>query len=906
MKLKLGDWQTSKTIKVDRINGSTYSTVQDFINLSQSAGRITGGEITEHDATHINIASGTGWIRIADDTSTLKFFDWEGVEELSIGEDSTNQIYVDYNSGNPIILNDTENTRLDLDTQFPLGTVVRDNNHLHIINNPYWVSDSLTNIIQRFEGTQGVVRRDQIVGGLILGETGTRNVTVSAGRTWSRLNDYDIEAIDTSDSDTFDAYYSDGSGGWNVSHLETQWDNLQYDDGSGTLATLGNNQYGVLWWYIETDGDLVCIYGVDEYSNVAGAEAEPVPTQLPQRIQQHGLFIGRFIFQKSAATTTSISSAFDIQLSFSGGGTSVHNDLSGLQGGTAGEYYHLTAARHTDLTDGGDSTLHYHATDRARANHTGTQTASTISDFDTEVSNNTDVSANTSARHDAVTLGTNTASALSLSGQQLSIGDVFIQLSGDEMSGKLSFVNSSLGDNRILEITSAKFQPTGPLFPVNFVPIFEPAADISNLYGSVNALSLEQSSFNVTNAIGSQYQVKVQTGYTGTLTSAIGLQIINPNKVEASATVENVIGLDILDLTTGSVTNKAIQTNISSGSGKHNLYISGTADNYFAGNIGIGVTSPTRLIDLKEIRTSNTSNQLANFRQVWSPTTTSGAQFPTVFQLLPEYNSTHTPASGFLTGLRTFAYVRDTGVIAVRNCDIYTANSGNGTVPTISDVVIRGVGNTASGAITTYTALTIQSSTAAGTNNGLLQQGAGMINYFQGPTLFGATGTARTSLSVSDDLTPYTNNTYDLGNSTYKWNDVWATNATIQTSDLKDKRDIKDSQLGLDFINALRPVEYKWKDYTETYEQEVVIGYDENNEEIKTVETIETTFVHTRPHYGLIAQEVKAELDNLGIDFAGYIENESGLGLRYTEFIAPLIKSIQELTVRVEALEGQV
>jgi hypothetical protein len=35
----------------------------------------------------------------------------------------------------------------------------------------------------------------------------------------------------------------------------------------------------------------------------------------------------------------------------------------------------------------------------ARTNHTGTQTAATISDFDTEVSNNTDVTANTSARH---------------------------------------------------------------------------------------------------------------------------------------------------------------------------------------------------------------------------------------------------------------------------------------------------------------------------------------------------------------------------------------------------------------------------------------------------------------------------------------------------------------------------
>lgn len=38
-----------------------------------------------------------------------------------------------------------------------------------------------------------------------------------------------------------------------------------------------------------------------------------------------------------------------------------------------------------------------------RLNHTGTQLASTISDFDIEVSNNTDVLANTASRHDAAT-----------------------------------------------------------------------------------------------------------------------------------------------------------------------------------------------------------------------------------------------------------------------------------------------------------------------------------------------------------------------------------------------------------------------------------------------------------------------------------------------------------------------
>lgn len=48
-----------------------------------------------------------------------------------------------------------------------------------------------------------------------------------------------------------------------------------------------------------------------------------------------------------------------------------HNSLSDLQGGTTNEYYHLTSAQQTDLTDGGNSSLHYHSTDRDLANATG-------------------------------------------------------------------------------------------------------------------------------------------------------------------------------------------------------------------------------------------------------------------------------------------------------------------------------------------------------------------------------------------------------------------------------------------------------------------------------------------------------------------------------------------------------
>lgn len=45
----------------------------------------------------------------------------------------------------------------------------------------------------------------------------------------------------------------------------------------------------------------------------------------------------------------------------------------------------MTVANLNSLDDGVNSTLHFHNTDRDRANHTGTQTASTISDLNESI-----------------------------------------------------------------------------------------------------------------------------------------------------------------------------------------------------------------------------------------------------------------------------------------------------------------------------------------------------------------------------------------------------------------------------------------------------------------------------------------------------------------------------------------
>lgn len=51
-------------------------------------------------------------------------------------------------------------------------------------------------------------------------------------------------------------------------------------------------------------------------------------------------------------------------------GTDVHNELTGLQGGTTNEYYHLTNAQQADLTDGDNCSIHKHDDRYSSGSHT--------------------------------------------------------------------------------------------------------------------------------------------------------------------------------------------------------------------------------------------------------------------------------------------------------------------------------------------------------------------------------------------------------------------------------------------------------------------------------------------------------------------------------------------------------
>ena len=188
---------------------------------------------------------------------------------------------------------------------------------------------------------------------------------------------------------------------------------------------------------------------------------------------------------------------------------------------------------------------------------------------------------------------------------------------------------------------------------------------------------------------------------------------------------------------------------------------------------------------------------------------------------------------------------------------------------------------------------------------------------------------------------PRLDNTYDLGGTaaagqlsgdvTRRWRQLYSNNSTISTSDARLKTDITNSELGLEFINKLRPVTYRWLEGSKkevTIDKEVihygrdgvsidkidivkvpkVIGQDENGKDI--IESI--SLPGKRRHAGFLAQEVKQVIDELNIeDFAGWVTDnvddpEALQSLRYEEFVPPLAKAVQELSYMVESLQQEI
>lgn len=148
-----------------------------------------------------------------------------------------------------------------------------------------------------------------------------------------------------------------------------------------------------------------------------------------------------------------------------------------------------------------------------------------------------------------------------------------------------------------------------------------------------------------------------------------------------------------------------------------------------------------------------------------------------------------------------------------------------------------------------------------------------------------------------------TNKQVGLGSSNSPWSSVYSSTALTVTSDRRKKKEIKEFDPGFikSFIMGIKPVSFKF---------------------IKNQSN--------RTHYGMISQDIEELMESLQMpssDFAGFIkapkeeeiydengdfvdtriiEGEYNYGLRYEEFISPLIKMVQMQQKEIEELKVKI
>ena len=95
-------------------------------------------------------------------------------------------------------------------------------------------------------------------------------------------------------------------------------------------------------------------------------------------------------------------------------------------------------------------------------------------------------------------------------------------------------------------------------------------------------------------------------------------------------------------------------------------------------------------------------------------------------------------------------------------------------------------------------------------------------------------------------------------------------------SDSRLKTDITNIDAGLEFIKKLKPVSYRMKNSTDS-----------------------------RANWGFIAQDIEELVGTKNMVLTIGEDSERTLGLRYSDFVAPLVKAVQEQQTQIEDLKTE-
>jgi len=298
-------------------------------NYTESPMVVTGGAITEGtNAGTFKVAALTCLLRATNSlTGALTYLTLAEQDNQAItAADTTYFVCLNYNDGvTPTIsLSETNPYKADK-RNIPIGKVMKDvSDNVHFISGGYNFQDGVEKLHVRAK----TLRSLELNGGSAIAYSGTNNFTMDTGIAFGGLNEFSLSAYNSATT-TFTPIYSDGGAGFTEGAASNVIDFAHYDDGSGTLNTVGNNKFSNHYIYKHIDDNDVYIrYGEGSYTLAEAVLNAVIPPVVPTHLNDFGCLIGCVVAPQLGGEFTKIvmvTSQF-----FSGAEAASHANLSHL------------------------------------------------------------------------------------------------------------------------------------------------------------------------------------------------------------------------------------------------------------------------------------------------------------------------------------------------------------------------------------------------------------------------------------------------------------------------------------------------------------------------------------------------------------------------------------------------
>jgi hypothetical protein len=451
----------------------------------------------------------------------------------------------------------------------------------------------------------------------------------------------------------------------------------------------------------------------------------------------------------------------------------------------------------------------------------------------------------------------------------------------------------------------------------------------SSLYNNgTGATSSFQGSWNT--AAGSKALFSNTIGYANT---GVGYNTLDSNTTGAQNTA---VGTDALYFNKAGSNNTAMgpyalfrnsSGNSNTAIGEESLSSNTTADNnsalgYLALNSNTTGSGNTALgASALLFNTTGSLNTASGANSLYSNTTGLGNTASGDYSLYNNSTGYYNTASGFfsLESNTTGTVNTASGVFSLYNNTTGYSNTATGM--SALDSNSTGYRNTATGDSSLFRNMTGYNNTASGYNS-LLSNTTGYNNTAFGNSAGSSyNGFANTLIGATTDITADgLSNATALGYAAFvdASNKVRIGNTLVTSiggqvgwttfSDGRFKKNIKQNVQGLAFINSLHPITY-------TVDVNSLNAYydkgkkregtnDKPDAQMKDATDKASKIIYS----GFIAQDVEKAADKLNYHFSGVDkpQMQDGLyGLRYSDFVVPLVKAVQELSQRNDSLQSE-